>query len=139
MNTSEVLESAVGKATKQVAHDSGIQPGTLYKWISGENKNCLDDTEALINNSPNGEEIIKHLCNKSGGYFVKELQVEGHKDFQIIPDTLREFSELMQAIADGLIDGKITRYEHDRIKNELHDVNSLLMGWLNSCEKEIER
>jgi len=42
MNTSEVLESAVGKATKQVAHDSGIQPGTLYKWISGENKNCLE-------------------------------------------------------------------------------------------------
>lgn len=130
MKSDEVIKDAVNGKTKDVADKLGLSPESLYKWMDSNPKynnpvkrilKLLDATEDI--------RIIEYICNKSGGYFVRntdDLNPKAH-----INKIYSEMADVIKAIAEGWEDEHLTKNELWKIQVEFSELQSCLTGFLN--------
>ena len=135
--TLEAFKAAVGKQSQKVMEECQIKQSTLYAQLNGTNRSDLHRLLDIIKAAPHGLEIVKHICSESDGYYVPNCPAG--LDFQVIPDLLKEFGELVQGIGEAEIDGKITQDEYGQVCKEASDLKGLLDSYLNDMARRVQK
>lgn len=143
MLSHEVLREVIQKGNaKEIAAHMGLSLSLIYKWAepceagSGA-ANPLDRIDALIECTQN-EQIIRWLCCRAGGFYIKNPKSHWpHPDF-LIPATNRivqEFADLLAVIASAAGDNSITKEESKAIRARWEDLKSVTEGFVRCCEE----
>src|SRR5215470_4207830 len=135
MRSHELLREVFQKATpKQVAGDLGLSISMIYKWAeppedsagSGAS-NPLDRIAALMK-STKDERIAQWICQKAGGFYIRNPEVHNsHPDF-LIPATneiIQEFADLLAVVASAAADNQITSTEAKKIRARWEQLKSV--------------
>ena len=139
----EVLRDTFEKVSaKEVADALGVSLSLVYKWAqpSEEGKggglvNPLDRVEALMQVSRD-QRLIKWLCHRLGGYFVKNPGQQPTAK-GIVPATneiLQQFADLLGAITDSAADHKVTKDESRLIRRHWDELKTITEGFVKACE-----
>jgi hypothetical protein len=142
----EVLREAFDKVSpKEVADALGVSLSLVYKWAQppgvgergGGLANPLDRVEDLLQVTRHPA-IIKWLCHRAGGYFVKNPQRGGGESTSLVPATneiVQQFADLLSAISEGAEDHKITKEETRLIRRHWDELKSFTEGFVRACEE----
>ena len=136
----EVLQST---SAKQVAADLNLSLSMIYKWAEPPDEdagsgaaNPLDRIEALLR-STNDARIVHWLCQKGGGFFIKNPRTHNpHPDF-LIPATneiIQEFADLLAVIASAVADNHITPAEAKNIRARWEELKTVTECFVHCCE-----
>jgi hypothetical protein len=142
MQSHEVLTEAVQSiGVKSIAYDMGLSTSLLYKWLQSEHNNgtALNPLDRVmeLHQLTGNDNLIQWVCNRAGGFFVKNIQVEGEHGKQLFECTqsiLKEFSEMLTAITESNADGVVTKQEAEDIRKEWEDLKSVTESFIVSCE-----
>tara|TARA_R100000808_G_C2077729_1_gene102756 strand:+ start:224 stop:640 length:417 start_codon:yes stop_codon:yes gene_type:complete len=134
MQSNEVVKQAIGKKTKEIAKELKVSLETVYKWKDSSLRDPLERVIALYKKTGDIN-LIKYICQESGGYFVKAFDDHECTDAKIIPAAVKEFGDLMTELGLSLADGVITDDELYRLKKEFGDLVSLMTAFFEACEK----
>jgi hypothetical protein len=141
----EILREAFEKKSpKEIASALGISLSLVYKWSQppsdGQGSgslNPLDRTTELMTLTKDPG-IIKWLCYRAGGFFVRN-RVNKEVDYKKIVPTMnsiiQQFADLLGAITDSSSDRKITKAETDRIRRHWDDLKTFTEGFVRACEE----
>jgi hypothetical protein len=142
MKSHEVLREVFEKCNpKQIAADLGVSVSLVYKWAEPEETgsgtaNPLDRIEALMRCS-NDERLVQWLCERAGGFFIKNPKAHWpHPDF-LVPATNRivqEFADMLSAIAIAAGDNHITKQEAKSIRARWEELKQVTEGFVRCCE-----
>lgn len=145
MQSHELLREVFHKSSaKQVASDLGLSLSMIYKWAEpdeGEDAsgvaNPLDRIEALLK-STGDTRIVQWICQRSGGFFIKNPRTtKPHPSF-LIPATneiLQEFADLLEVIATAAADNHITKKEALSIRARWEELKSVTEQFVHCCEE----
>jgi hypothetical protein len=146
MDSDEILKNAITPiGAKSIAMDMNLSTSLIYKWCqskdynTGAADNPLDRLRVLYELTED-DNIIRWLCEKGDGYFVKNFHQEQIKDSSLFDATQRiltEFSELLSAISKSVADSSITRREAESIRSEWEDLKSTTENFVDACEDGI--
>ena len=136
----EVLQST---SAKQVAADLNLSLSMIYKWAEPPDEaagsgaaNPLDRIEALLR-STNDPRIVHWLCQKGGGFFIKNPRTHNpHPDF-LIPATneiIQEFADLLAVIANAAGDNQISDSEAKTIRARWEELKTVTECFVHCCE-----
>ena len=143
MHSHELLRE-VFKTTsaKQVAADLNLSLSMIYKWAEpGEGDgsgaaNPLDRIESLIH-STNDPRIVHWLCQRAGGFFIRNPKTtNAHPNF-LIPATneiVQEFADLLAVIATAAGDNHISGSEAKNIRNRWEELKTVTETFVACCE-----
>ena len=143
MKSHEVLKQSMESyGVKYIAAELNLSPSLLYKWNqsqynAGSTANPLDRVIEL-HKVTRDDNIIQWVCNKAGGFFVKNIETEGKHSEELFRSTqkiLQEFSEMLGAITDSKLDGEISGAEAEKIRKEWEDMKSIAEQFVVSCER----
>ena len=143
MDSDEILKKAISPiGAKSIAMDMNLSTSLIYKWCQSKDYNtgAADnplDRIAVLYELTQCDEIVRWLCEKADGYFVKNLHEEGIDESTLFESTqkiLTEFSELLAAISKSAADGKITARESQSIRQEWEDLKSIGENFVAACE-----
>jgi hypothetical protein len=144
MESHEVLREVLGKCNaKQVAADLGLSLSLIYKWaeppeVHGSGAaNPLDRIEALVKCS-NDLRIVQWICERSGGFFIKNPNAHWPHPHFLIPATnqiVQEFADLLAVIASAAADNSITKQEAKSIRTRWEALKSVTEGFVRCCEE----
>ena len=138
----EVLKAAVDRAgVKAVAAKLGLSPAMVYKWCAepegSGTPNPLDRLADLIALAKDPSPAV-WLCQAAGGIFVTNPDPKKLADpLAVLAQTqkmVREFSDLLEAIAQSMGDGKVDAQEAQRIRREWETLKRHTEGFVRSCE-----
>src|SRR6267142_4449026 len=143
MQSHEILREIFQECSpKQVASDLGLSLSMIYKWAeppdvsagSGTN-NPLDRMEAL-QRSCGDARIVQWLCQRAGGFFIKNPKtLNPHPEF-LIPATneiIQEFADLLAVVANAVADNQITPEESEDIRARWEELKSVTEGFVQCC------
>ena len=144
MQSHELLREVFEKCNvKQIAAELGLSQSLIYKWAEADDgpgsgaANPLDRIEALIRCSEDLR-IIHWLCERSGGFFIKNAKHHWpHPDF-LVPATnmiVQEFADLLAVIAIAASDNKITKTEATTIRARWEELKTVTEGFVHCCEQ----
>jgi len=138
MKSHELLREVFDKCNpKQIAADLGISVSLVYKWAEPEETgsgaaNPLDRIEALLRCTQD-ERIVQWLCEKAGGFFIKNPKSNWpHPDF-LVPATnqiVQEFADMLSAIALAAADNHITKQEAKNIRARWEELKQVTEGFV---------
>ncbi|MCM8539409.1 MAG: hypothetical protein NE328_03985 [Lentisphaeraceae bacterium] len=146
MESYEVLKNSITPiGAKSIAADMNLSTSLIYKWCQskqyniGAANNPLDRLYALYELT-NDDNLIRWMCQKADGYFVKNTDVEEPASditlFAATQKILTEFSELLQAISSSTVnDGVICTKEAEEIRSEWEDLKSIGENFVAACEQ----
>lgn len=137
----EVLKTT---SAKQVAADMGLSLSLIYKWAETPNEdlgtgaaNPLDRVDQLIQ-STQDPRVIHWICQRAGGFFVKNPKTHhSHPDF-LIPATnqiVQEFADLLAVIAGAAGDNHIDASESKTIRKRWEDLKTVTETFVACCEQ----
>jgi hypothetical protein len=134
----EVFESA---NPKQVAEDLGISVSLVYKWAEPPEQgsgaaNPLDRIEALLR-STKDPRIVQWVCNRAGGFFVRNPTMAKPGKYAVVPATNRivqEFADMLGVIASAALDNSISPEEAGKIRARWEDLKSVTEDFVTGCE-----
>lgn len=135
----EVLQKA---AVKKVADDLGLSASMVYKWgepVDAESTvvNPLDRIEALLR-STGDTRLVQWICQRGGGFFVKNPKLERAHPEHLIPATneiVQEFADLLQTVAAAAADNQITERESKDIRARWEELKSVTENFVACCEQ----
>ena len=149
MQSHEVLKESVRHAgVKALSSHLNVSGSLLYKWC--QPSDCPD-----ASGSANPLDRILHFCEATDdtssvewlaeqcdGFFCRNPDVETDTiPIGMASETrrvVREFSELLDAITDGLEDDeRISRPETERIRKEWEDLKRAGEHFVSTCEQQI--
>jgi len=144
MQSYELLREVFDRTSpKKVGDDLSLSPSMIYKWAQPPEHaagsgigNPLDRVEALIK-STGDERIAQWICQRSGGFFIKNPDNMPHPH-HLIPATnqiVQEFADLLHVIAAATADEKITPTETKEIRARWEELKSVTEGFVAACEK----
>jgi hypothetical protein len=145
MNSHEVLREVFQTTSaKQIASDLDLSLSLIYKWAeppSGDHasggSNPLDRVDQLIQ-STKDPRIIHWLCQRSGGFFIKNPQTHhAHPDF-LIPATnsiVQEFADLLSVVSGAAADNSINSTEAKTIRQRWEELKSVTETFVAACEQ----
>jgi hypothetical protein len=145
MQSHELLREVFQNCSpKQVAAELNLSLSMIYKWAeppeddSGSGStNPLDRIQALIRCSKD-ERIVQWLCQRSGGFFIRNPKSHRpHPDF-LIPATneiVQEFADLLAVIATAAGDNHITPEEAHKIRARWEELKCVTEGFVACCEQ----
>lgn len=150
MESYEVLKKAMGKiGVKSIASGMGLSPSLVYKWCQRSDDAGASgadiplDRVIAICNLAEDTSSIAWLCQKAGGFFVKNPQQEecGEKEcLHATQKILKEFSELLEEVSKSTADdGTIDKGEAVRIRKEWEDLKAVAEGFVAACERGLFR
>jgi hypothetical protein len=144
MKSHELLREAFEKCNpKQIAADLGLSVSLIYKWAEPPEENGsgatnpLDRMEALLRCTQDNR-LIQWLCEKSGGFFVKNPKAHWPHSSLLVPATneiLQEFADMLSAIATAAGDNQITRQEAKSIRARWEELKQVTEGFVQCCEE----
>jgi hypothetical protein len=142
MKSHELLREVFERCNpKQIAADLGVSVSLVYKWAEPEETgsgtaNPLDRIEALLR-CTNDERIVQWLCEKSGGFFIKNPKGHwAHPEF-LVPATnqiVQEFADMLSAIALAAGDNQISKHEARNIRARWEELKHVTEGFVRCCE-----
>ena len=144
MQSHELLREVFQKCSaKQVAAELGLSLSMIYKWAEPSDEaagsgtsNPLDRIEALLRCS-NDPRIVQWICQRSGGFFIKNPKTHNpHPEF-LIPATneiIQEFADLLAVVANAVADNQITAQEAANIRGRWEELKSVTEGFVQCCE-----
>ncbi|HKI68067.1 MAG TPA: phage regulatory CII family protein [Verrucomicrobiae bacterium] len=143
MQSHELLREVFQKCSaKQVSADLGLSLSMIYKWAEpydgtgSGSVNPLDRIEALLR-STNDERIVQWLCQRAGGFFIRNPSNTPHPHF-LIPATnqiVQEFADLLQVVAKAASDNQITESEAETIRARWEELKSVTEEFVVCCEE----
>ena len=136
----EVLQST---SAKQIAADLNLSLSLIYKWAEPPNpdagsgsSNPLDRIDQLVQ-STKDLRIVHWICQRSGGFFIKNPKtVNAHPEF-LIPATnsiVQEFADLLAVIAAAAADNSIDANEARTIRKRWETLKSVTENFVACCE-----
>lgn len=137
----EVLKTT---SAKQIASDLNLSLSLIYKWAekpdgdsAGTGANPIERVDQLIQ-STRDPRIIHWLCQRSGGFFIKNpKQHLSHPEF-LIPATneiVQEFADLLAVIAAAAVDNRIDVNEAKVIRKRWEDLKAVTETFVACCEQ----
>lgn len=144
MRSHELLREVFHQTSaKQVASDMGLSLSMIYKWAEpaeGEDAsgaaNPLDRMETLVK-STGDMRIVQWLCERVGGFFIKNPKANWPHPFAVIPATnkiVQEFADLLSVIAAAAGDNHISEKEAQSIRARWEELKSVTEGFVHCCE-----
>jgi len=144
MESHEVIREAFKKTSpKEIASELGVSLSLVYKWAQPNNdmgsgsRNPLDRISHLIKLT--GErQIIKWLCEQSGGFFLRNPVSHCKQGYQVMPSTnviVQQFADLLAVITQAALDNSITDDESEEIREVWDDLKSFTEGFVLCCEE----
>ncbi len=145
MQSHELLREVFHKTSaKQVAADLSLSLSMIYKWAEPPDAeagsgavNPLDRIEALLR-STGDERIVQWLCQRAGGFFIRNPKTNHpHPDY-LIPATnqiIQEFADLLSVIATAAADNQISVSESKSIRARWEDLKSVTELFVRCCEE----
>jgi len=128
---------------KQIAADLGLSLSLIYKWAEPAEAagsgvvNPLDRIEALVR-STNDCRILQWLCQRAGGFFIKNPKALWPHPLFLIPATnqiVQEFADLLAVVAKAADDNQITHAEATSIRARWEELKSATEGFVRCCEE----
>jgi hypothetical protein len=143
MKSHELLREVFEKCNpKQLAADLGLSLSLIYKWAEPAEEtgsgasNPLDRMEALLR-CTSDPRLIQWLCEKSGGFFIKNPKSNwAHPEF-LVPATnqiVQEFADLLSVIALAAGDNHINKQEAKTIRARWEELKQVTEGFVHCCE-----
>lgn len=142
MESHEVLRDVFQKTSpKQAAAELGLSLSMIYKWAEPPDQrsgapNPLERTAVLIQCSGD-HRIIQWLCQKAGGFFVKNPRRLADHPLHLVPamnDVVQEFADLLSVMAAAAHDNQITAAEAKSIRARWEELKSVTEEFVRSCE-----
>ena len=143
MQSHELLREVFDQVNpKEVAEGMNLSLSMIYKWAEpvGEGQsgaiNPLDRIEALLR-SANDPRIVQWICERAGGFFIRNPSGHWPHPFTLIPATnkiVQEFADLLSVVAAAAGDNHISREESKRIRKRWEQLKSVTEGFVHCCE-----
>ena len=145
MRSHELLREVFHNVTaKKVASDLNLSVSLIYKWSEPPEENAgsgsvnpLDRIAALMQ-STRDERIPQWVCQKAGGFYIRNPRVHhAHPDF-LIPATneiIQEFADLLAVVASAAADNHITAEESKKIRARWEELKSVTECFVHCCEE----
>ena len=143
MKSHELLHDVFNTSSpKQIAEDLGVSVSLVYKWAEPPEQgsgaaNPLDRIEALLQ-STKDPRIVQWLCNRAGGFFVRNPTMAKPGAYAVVPATnkiVQEFADMLGVIASAALDNNITPMEANKIRDRWEDLKSVTENFVTCCEK----
>jgi transposase len=144
MESHELLRAVFSTTSaKQVASDLGLSLSMIYKWAEPDDgtgsgaTNPLDRAEALVK-STGDVRIVQWLCERSGGFFIKNPKSNWGQPEFLIPATnqiVQEFADLLAVIATAANDNHVSPEEAKKIRQRWEELKSVTEGFVRCCEE----
>ena len=137
----EVFETT---SPKQVAADLNLSLSMIYKWAeppddaSGSGaSNPLDRIDAIMS-STRDLRIVHWICQKAGGFFIRNPKLHHpHPDY-LIPATneiIQEFADLLAVVAAAAADNHISQEEAKKIRARWEELKTVTECFVHCCEE----
>lgn len=146
MESHEVLKQAFespNTSPKEIASELGVSLSLVYKWAqsNSENgsgsRNPLDRVEALVGLTKHSE-IIEWLCERAGGYFVRNPKSSCEQGYEVVPAThtiVQQFAGLLDVVSKAALDNTIDPKESAEIRVVWDKLKSYCEGFVRCCEE----
>ena len=144
MESHEVIKQACENTSpKQVASELGVSLSLVYKWsqpnteLGSGSRNPLDRVAAL-SEATCDHGIIQWLCEKAGGYFVRNPESSCNEGFEVMPATteiVAQFGALLSEISRAAEDDSITHDESEKIRKIWEALKGYTEGFVSCCEE----
>jgi hypothetical protein len=143
MQSHEVLREVIQKGNaKEIAAAMGLSLSLIYKWaepaeVGSGAANPLDRVEALVR-CTNNPQLVQWLCERAGGFFIKNPSANWPHPYFLIPATNRivqEFADLLAVIAAAAGDNSISKPEAKDIRGRWEELKSVTEGFVRCCEE----
>ena len=144
MKSHEVLRKAFEKCSvKQVADELGLSLSMVYKWAEPASEtgsgaaNPLDRLEVLLR-CTNDLQIVQWICERAGGFFIKNPNVGRLRSFAVVPATneiVQEFADMLSVIASAALDNSISDKEAQDIRRRWEELKSVTESFVRCCEE----
>lgn len=144
MKSHELLREVFEKCSpKQVASELGVSLSLVYKWAEPQEEsgsgttNPLDRIDSLVR-CTDDTRIIQWLCERSGGFFIKNAKAQWPHAYFLVPATnqiVQEFADLLSVIAVAASDNKISKAEAKNIRGRWEELKSVTEGFVHCCEE----
>jgi hypothetical protein len=113
----------------------------VYKWAEPPDQrsgaaNPLDRVAVLMHCSED-HQIVQWLCQKAGGFFVKNPRSQTQHPLHLVPATntvVQEFADLLSVIAAAAHDNQITAPEASSIRTRWEELKSVTEEFVRCCE-----
>lgn len=142
MESHEVLRDVFQKVSpKHAAAELGLSLSMVYKWAEPPQHrsgaaNPLDRVAVLIQCS-DGTEIAQWICQKAGGFFVKNPRADSVHPLHLVPamnTVVQEFADLLSVVAAASHDSQITEAEARSIRARWEELKSVTEEFVHCCE-----
>tara|TARA_Y100001934_G_scaffold129366_1_gene157007 strand:- start:2357 stop:2896 length:540 start_codon:yes stop_codon:yes gene_type:complete len=140
----EVLREVFkGSSPKQIADITGLSLSMIYKWSEPVSEtgsgatNPLDRIQKIIE-ATEDPRIIDWICEKAGGFFVRNPKAQWPHPHELMPATnqiLQDFADLLSVIAQAAGDNHISPEEAKKIRLQWRELKSVAEGFVNCCEQ----
>ncbi len=144
MESHEVIRDACDQCgPKEVASELGVSLSLVYKWsqpntdLGSGSRNPLDRILTLLETTKDPR-LVEWLCEKAGGYFVRNPESSCEKGYEVMPATtqiVEQFGALLAEISKAAQDDSITADESKRIRKIWDALKSYTEGFVNCCEE----
>jgi hypothetical protein len=141
----EILRDALEKVSpKEVADTLGVSLSLVYKWAQppeseGAGSGMINPLEraAKLVRATGDPALIRWLCQRSGGYYVKNPSHAGERR-ELAPamnDIIQQFADLLGSISDAATDHRITKEETQLIRRHWDELKTITEGFVRACEQ----
>lgn len=148
MRSDEILKVAADKiGVKALAATLKLSPALVYKWCQPHDPEDDDASGALnpldrlaqIVEATGDLEVINWLCNRAGGFFVPDCEVDSRKmgsDLLVGAQQLvKEFSDMLEEVSRSIADdGTIDPAEASKIRRHWETLKRVAEGFVLSSE-----
>ncbi|MBX7208401.1 MAG: helix-turn-helix domain containing protein [Verrucomicrobiaceae bacterium] len=144
MNSHEVIRQAIKKSSaKQIAAALGVSQSLVYKWTEsnpagdGAVANPLERVAQLFDLSGE-DDLIQWLCQRAGGYFVRNPPSARKSGIEVVPATqkiVQQFADLLGTIGASAADSAITENEATLIRDVWDELKSHTEAFVKCCEQ----
>ncbi|MEM9017328.1 MAG: phage regulatory CII family protein [Verrucomicrobiota bacterium] len=146
MESHEVLKQAFDQShtsPKEIASDLGVSLSLVYKWAqpnteSGSgSRNPLDRIEKIIELTSEPA-IVEWLCQKAGGYFVRNPKSICEEGYEVVPAThaiVQQFAGLLDVVSKAAQDNNIDPEESAQIREVWDKLKGYCEGFVRCCEE----
>ena len=144
MESHEIFKEAFKKSSpKEIASELGVSLSLVYKWAQEQSdsgsgsRNPLDRLLEIVKLT--GEQsIVEWLCERTGGYFVRNPESSCEQGFEVLPATneiVSQFGSLLTRISQAALDDSITHDEAELIRSDWDKLKCYGEGFVRCCEE----
>jgi len=142
MESHELLRDVFQKVSpKQAAAELNLSLSMVYKWAEPPAQrsgaaNPLDRVAVLMQCS-NDERIVQWICQKAGGFFIKNPRAPHPHPLHLVPamnSVVQEFADLLSVMAGAAADSQITPAEAKSIRARWEELKSVTEEFVRCCE-----